>query len=199
MHSSRHGIKFRLMSELQRPPIDTPGQPSTDAAIFGSKPEERAGFPVVAWGVAALIVLVVVGALVFAGRKKPAPAPSTLQPADAYATSLQLSQFKMSEAPNLSGGKLTYLDGHVQNTGSSTVTAVTVQVVFQNDEALAPQIDTVPLTLIYMKDPYIDTQAVSANPLKPGDDREFRVTFETVPDNWNTQMPEVRVIHAELR
>jgi hypothetical protein len=187
------------MSELQRPPLDTPGKPSTDAAIFGSKPEESAGFPVAAWGVAALIVIVVVGALVFAGRKKPAPAPSTLQAADAYATSLPLSQFKMSEAPNLSGGKLTYLDGHVQNTGSSTVTAVTVQVVFQNDEALSPQIDTVPLTLIYMKDPYIDTQSVSANPLKPGDDREFRLTFETVPDNWNTQMPEVRVIHAELK
>src|SRR5450631_3358831 len=185
------------MSDLQRPPLDTPGKPSPDAAIFGSKPEERTGFPVAVWGVAALIVVVVVGSLVFAGRKKPAPAPNTLQPADAYAASLPLSQFKMSEAPNLSGGKLTYLDGHVQNTGSRTVTAVTVQVVFQNDLALAPQIDTVPLTLIYRKDPYIDTQAVGANPLKSGDDREFRLTFETVPDNWNTQMPEVRVIHTE--
>ena len=56
-----------------------------------------------------------------------------------------------------------------------------------------------PLTLIRTKDPYIDTQPVSANPLKPGDDREFRLTFETIPDNWNTQMPEVRVIHTDLR
>jgi hypothetical protein len=74
-----------------------------------------------------------------------------------------------------------------------------VQVVFQNDEALAPQIDTVPLTLIRMKDPYVDTQPVDANPLKPGDEREFRLTFETVPDNWNQQMPEVRVIQTELK
>jgi hypothetical protein len=35
--------------------------------------------------------------------------------------------------------------------------------------------------------------------LKPGDDREFRLAFETVPDNWNQQMPEVRIIHTELR
>ena len=123
----------------------------------------------------------------------------TLQPADAYSSSLPLSGFAMSEAANLSGGKLTYLDGHVQNTGGRTVTGATVQVVFQNDEGLAPQIDTVPLTLIRMKEPYIDTEPIGADPLKPGDDREFRLTFETVPDNWNTQMPEVRLIHTDLR
>jgi hypothetical protein len=154
---------------------------------------------VAAWGVAALVVLVVAGALVFAGRKKPAPPPSTLQPADAYAASLPLSQLAMSESTSLSGGKLTYLDGHVGNPGNRTVAGVTVQVVFQNDEQLAPQIETLPLTLIRMKDPYIDTEPVGANPIKPGDDREFRLTFESIPDNWNTQMPEVRVIQTDLR
>jgi len=144
-------------------------------------------------------VVVLVGALVYFGRKKPEAAPNTLQPADAYAASLPLSQFAMSESENLTGGKLTYLDGHIGNTGDRTVTAVTVQVVFRNDEDLAPQIDTLPLTLIRVKEPYIDIEPVSAAPLKPGDDREFRLTFETVPENWNLQMPEVRVIHAGLR
>jgi hypothetical protein len=55
------------------------------------------------------------------------------------------------------------------------------------------------LTLIRTRDPYIDTESVNAAPLKPGDDREFRLTFETVPENWNTQMPFVRVIHTDLR
>jgi hypothetical protein len=105
----------------------------------------------------------------------------------------------MSESENLTGGKQTYLDGHIVNTGGRTVTAVMVQVVFRNDEDLAPRIDTLPLTLIRMKEPYIDTAPVSAAPLKPGDDREFRLTFETVPENWNQQMPEVRVIRAGLR
>jgi hypothetical protein len=164
-----------------------------------SETKESGGLPVAAWGVAALIVMVVVGALVIAGRKKPTPPPSSLLPADAYAASLPLSQFAMSESANLSGGKMTYLDGHVQNTGDRTVTGVTVQVVFQNDEALAPAIDTVPLTLIRMKEPYIDIEPVSAAPLKPGDYREFRLTFEAVPDNWNSQMPEVRVIQTQLK
>jgi len=50
-----------------------------------------------------------------------------------------------------------------------------------------------------MKEPYIDTEPMAADPLKPGDEREFRLTFETVPDNWNSQMPEVRVVGTELR
>ena len=195
------------MSEQDGSPIDeqsgtgrdAPGGASAEAPIFAEELEERGGFPLAAWGVAALIVVVLIGALVFLGRKKPEAAPSTLQPADAYAANLPLSQFAMSESANLSGGKQTYLDGHIGNSGDRTVTAVTVQVVFRNDEDLAPQIDTVPLTLIRMKEPYIDTEPVSAAPIKPGDDREFRLTFETVPENWNLQMPEVRVIHTGLR
>ncbi|HEV2620353.1 MAG TPA: DUF2393 family protein [Acidobacteriaceae bacterium] len=168
---------------------------------FGSRvePAGRAGIPLAAWAAAALIVVVAAAVFFFAGRKAAAPAPSTLQPADAYAASLPLSQMAMSESESLSGGKLTYLDGHVTNTGSRTVTGATVQVVFANGEDLAPQVDTVPLTLIRMKQPYIDVEPMSAEPLKPGDSRDFRLTFETVPDNWNTQMPEVRVIRTELR
>jgi hypothetical protein len=190
------------MSDPQQSSLNQPGTKQsapTEPAIFGSQPDQRPTYPVAAWGAAALIVIVLVGAIVYIGRKKPAPAPNTLQTPDAYATSLPLSQFAMSESTNLSGGKLTYLDGHVTNTGSRTVTGITVQVVFQNDEAMPPQIDTVPLTFIRMKEPYIDTEPVSAAPLKPGDDREFRLTFETVPENWNTQMPEVRVIQTDLK
>jgi hypothetical protein len=192
------------MSEQEKPGHDdgrrdVASKSTADTLTFGAPHESRGGFPVAAWGVAALIVIVAVGAILYAGRKKPTPAINTLQPADAYAASLPLSQFAMSEAENLSGGKLTYLDGHVQNTGNRTVSGITVQVVFQNDLALTPQIDTVPLTLIRMKEPYIDTEPVGAAPLKPGDDREFRLTFESVPDNWNTQMPEVRIIGTEFQ
>jgi hypothetical protein len=191
------------MSDQQQPSLNQPGSTKQNAAaepaIFGSQPDERPSYPMAAWGVAALIAIVLVGGLVYIGHKQPAAAPSTLQPADAYAVSLPLSQFAMSESTNLTGGKLTYLDGHLANTGNRTVTEITVQVVFQNDEAMPPQIDTVPVTLIRMKEPYIDTEPVSSRPLKPGDDREFRLTFETVPENWNDQMPEVRVIQTDLK
>lgn len=201
------GIESRPMGEQENPRTgeqegtgrSASHSPTDGAPIFGTEPVQRSGLPMTVWGVAALIVVVLAGALLFLGRKKTVAAPSTLQPADAYATSLPLTQFSMSESENLSGGKQTYLDGHIDNTGGRTVDAVTVQVVFRNDEQLAPQIDTLPLMLVRMKEPYIDTEPVGANPLKPGDSREFRLTFDTMPENWNQEMPEVRVVHAGLR
>jgi hypothetical protein len=167
--------------------------------MFGAPREEKGGVPPAVWGAAALVVLVVLAVLALLGRNKSPAAPKTLQAQDAYAAHLPLSQLAMSESESLSGGKLTYLDGHVQNTCDKTVNGATVQVVFANEEQMPPTVETVPLTLIRMKHPYIDTQPVSAAPIKPGEDREFRLTFEAVPENWNQQMPEVRVIQTDLR
>lgn len=167
--------------------------------MFTPPSEQKGGVPAAVWGVAAAVVLIVIAVLAFMGRHKGPIAPKTLQAADAYAAHLPLSQLAMSESENLSGGKLTYLDGHLQNSGDKTVTGITVQVVFANDEQMPPTVDTVPLMLIRMKEPYIDTQAIATAPIKPGENREFRLTFEAVPDNWNQQMPEVRVIHTDLR
>jgi hypothetical protein len=74
-----------------------------------------------------------------------------------------------------------------------------VQAIFRNDEAMPPQIDTLPLSLIRTREPYIDTQSVRADPLKPGDERDFRLIFESIPANWNSQMPEVRIIQVETK
>lgn len=178
---------------------DPQQSPQVPDSMFTPPNEQKGGVPAAVWGVAAAVVLVVIAVLAFMGRHKGPTAPKTLQAADAYAAHLPLSQLAMSESENLSGGKLTYLDGHVQNTGDKTVAGVTVQVVFANDEQMPPTVDTVPLMLIRMKEPYIDTQAIAAAPIRPGENREFRLTFEAVPDNWNQQMPEVRVIHTDLR
>jgi hypothetical protein len=151
------------------------------------------------WIIAGLVVLAVVGGLVFAGRKKAEVPPNTVLPLAAYAANLPLSQLAMSESTSLSGGKSTFVDGHIRNTGSQTVTGVTVQVIFHNDEAMPPQLETVPLALIRTREPYVDTQMVSAAPLKPGDEREFRLIFESIPTNWNYQMPEVHVVRVDTK
>ena len=133
------------MSELESPHLDERRSPSqdailspsaaSDAPIFASKPE-RGSLPAAVWGIAGLVVVLLVALLVFAGRKQPAATPNTLQPADAYAASLPLSQLAMSESTNLSGGKLTYLDGHVRNAGDHTVTAATLQVLRDGNKVL---------------------------------------------------------------
>jgi hypothetical protein len=167
-------------------------------AIFASKPPEGGGIPIMAWGVAGLAVLVVIIVLVLAGRHKPTT-PTTIQPLAPYAANLPLSQLAMSESTSLSGGKSTFIDGHINNTGNQTVTGITVQVLFRNNEAMPPQMETMPLSLIRTREPYVDTQPVSSAPLKPDDERDFRLIFESLPPNWNTEMPEIRIIQVDTK
>jgi hypothetical protein len=180
-------------------PADTSRPSVPEPAMFANKPSEDGGVPVMAWVIAGVVVLAVVVSLIFASRHKAATPGNTIQPLAAYAANLPMSQFAMSESTSLSGFKSTFVDGHIHNAGSQTVTSITVQVLFRNDENLAPQIETLPLTLIRTREPYIDTQSVSAAPLKPGDDRDFRLIFESIPGNWNFQMPEVRIIQVQTK
>ncbi|WP_353064046.1 DUF2393 family protein [Tunturibacter psychrotolerans] len=155
--------------------------------------------PIAPWGVAGLVVLAVILGLVFATRHKSQAPPNTIQPLAAYAAELPLSQLAMSESTSLSGGKSTFIDGHIQNSGPQTVSGVTVQVIFRNDEAMPPQVETLPLSVIRVREPYVDIQPISASPLKPGDERDFRLIFESIPGNWNTQMPEIHIISVDTK
>jgi hypothetical protein len=190
------------MSDLQQTG-DTPGSMAHgtgEPGMFGMRPHSANGVPVTAWIAAAAVVLIVVLGLIFAGRRKGAAAPADkVQPLAAYAANLPLSQLAMSESTSIAGGKSTFVDGHLKNTGNKTVTGITVQVLFGDAEGSAPQINTLPLTLIRTRQPYIDTQSVSSSPLKPGDEREFRLIFESIPQNWNMEMPEVRVVGVDTK
>ena len=197
------------MSELRRsgepfsgnpPETADPAAPSDQnippaPSIFASKPSEGLGVPLIAWGVAGLVILVAIAGLLFATRGKPT-LPKTIQPLAAYAASLPMSQFAMSESTSLSGGKSTFIDGRIKNTGTQTVTGITVQVLFRNDEGMPPQVETMPLSLIRTRQPYIDTEQVRAAPLKSGAEQDFRLIFESIPQNWNSQMPEIHVIQV---
>jgi hypothetical protein len=104
----------------------------------------------------------------------------------------------MSTASNFAGSQLTYVDGRIRNIGARTLMGATVQVIFSNDMNYPPQVETTPLVFIRTHDPYVDTEPVSAAPLKPGDEQEFRLIFERIATDWNGQYPEVRVVKAQF-
>jgi hypothetical protein len=136
--------------------------------------------------------------LVLLGRRgATGPAPNTVLPAAAYAPNLVLSDLQMSESSSMSGGKQTYIEGHIVNHGPATVTGITVQVVFANDVRMPPQVETGPLNMIYMRDPYVDTRPVSASPLGPGAQGDFRLIFDDINENWNQQLPKVNITHVD--
>jgi Protein of unknown function (DUF2393) len=170
--------------------------PTPDQNLFAARPPERTPVSPLPWIVAGAVVLIVIAGLLILGHRKPASPLNVQLPPDPYASSLTIGGIEMSESTSLSGGKSTYIDGHIHNNGPRTVTAVIVQAIFANDEALPPQIETLPLTLIRTHQPYVDTQPISDAPIAPGDDREFRLIFETIGSNWNTQPPQLRAVHV---
>lgn len=151
--------------------------------------------------IAAAVVLAVVVVLVaFLGRGKGnQQALPTNTPLDPYASSLPISNLAMSESSNLAGGKVTYLDGHIINKGARTVTGITAQILFRNVAHEVAQNETQSLKIIRTRDPYIDIEPVSSAPLKPGDERDFRLIFDSVSPDWDGAYPEIRIIHIDAK
>ena len=150
---------------------------------------------------AAAVVLVVAAALMLIlPHGRPAVSVTPISTAlDGYAASLPITGLVMSESSNLAGGKVTYVDGHIANTGGRTVTGVTVQVLFRSYTHEVAQNETQPLKLIRTRDPYVDLESVSAAPLKPGDAHDFRLIFDAVSPDWDGAYPQIRVIHVEAQ
>jgi hypothetical protein len=159
--------------------------------------ETRNWLPLV---LAAAIVLLIAAALILGlehgnARSKPTASPISA-PQDPYAGSLSLTRLAMSESSNLAGDKITYVDGHIANLGARTVTGVTVQVLFRNIAHEVTQNETLPLMLIHMREPYIDVEPVSAAPLAPGGDKEFRLIIDGVTPDWDGAYPEIRILRV---
>ena len=178
------------MSESANAPRPTSGE------LFAPVPPPTRHLPLAAWVVAGLVVLALLVGLAVAGRRHPPATPNSALPLDPYAASLPITSVVMSESTSLSGGKSTFIDGHIHNSGNKTVTAATIQVFFRNDEGMPPSIEILPISVIRTREPYVDTQPISAAPLKPGDDRDFRLIFESIPGNWNVQLPEIHVVRV---
>ena len=184
------------MAETPSAPV-TP-QTNSDGLSATSAAPRRNWLPLVA---ATLTVLIVGGLFLLTfspGKPKTTMAPITAVP-DAYAPNLPITNLAMSEAGNLAGGKVTYIDGHIANQGDRTVTSITVQVLFRNPVHEVVQNESQPLKLIRMRQPYIDVGPLSAAPIKPHDQRDFRLIFDTVSADWDGAYPELRIVHVDAK
>lgn len=159
---------------------------------------ERNWLPVAVSAAVILIVVVVAVVIMQHGKGPSGVTPISATP-DAYAANLPISHLVMSESANLSGGKVTYLDGHIANQGGSTVTSVTVQVLFRDPAHEVTQNETQQLKLIRTREPYVDIEPISSAPLKPSGEGDFRLIFDTVSPNWDGTYPELRVIHVQTK
>ena len=147
-----------------------------------------------------LIAGVVTAAFLVHGRQRPAEIvnQSNATP-DPYAASLSITNITMSESSNLAGGKVTYIDGHIANTGQRTVTDVQIRILFRNSANEVAQNQIMPLTVIRMREPYIDTAPMAAIPLKAGAQQDFRLIFDSIAPDWAGSLPEIGIIHVHAQ
>jgi hypothetical protein len=154
------------------------------------------------WIIAAAVIILGLGILVVVGgpaKTQSSSAGTGMAAADPYAAQLPIANLQMSEATSFSGAKVTYIDGQITNRGDRTLSAITVQVGFHSDVGQFAQRLALPLNFIRTRQPYIDTEPVSAAPIEPGQSRDFRLIFDTVPPDWNLQYPEIRVISVRSK
>jgi hypothetical protein len=151
--------------------------------------------------IAAVVVIAVLAmvVIVLERHKGTASVAPVSAAADAYAGSLPITGVAMSESGNLAGGKVTYLDGHIANNGNRTVTGITVQVLFRDVAQEVAQNESQQMKFIRTRDPYVDLEPVSAAPLKPRDERDFRLIFDAVTADWDGAYPQIRILRVQAK
>jgi hypothetical protein len=136
--------------------------------------EQRSQFPI-AFAAGAVVVLLLLGGLILlsrgshpngAGAAARLPFGPTEQ---AYAEHIHFKDIQMAKANNFLNQEFTYIAGTLWNDGARTIRAV--DVTLENESLVGP------------KDP----------PLPGGQRRDFQITLEHVPVEWNQQYPSIRV------
>ena len=154
--------------------------------------------PMIIAAAAVIVIAVVVIIAMERGQNKATVTPISAA-LDPYAANLAITDVKMSESSNLAGGKVTYIDGHITNNGSKTVSGVYVQVLFRNVANEVAQNETQPLKWVRTRDPYVDLEAAASAPMKAGESRDFRMIFDTVTPGWNGAYPEIRIVRVDAK
>jgi hypothetical protein len=72
-------------------------------------------------------------------------------------------------------------------------------VLFRTFAREVAQNETQPLMIIRTRDPYIDVEPVSAAPLAPGAQADFRLIFDAVNPDWDGAYPEIRVLRVQTK
>jgi hypothetical protein len=144
----------------------------------------------------AIAVVVAIVAVLFVVSRTEQKQPANPHP---YSANVKFSDLKMSAAENFVGATVSYVDGAVINSGNQTVTHVVVEVTFKDSLGQLAQRDTIPLRVLQTSGPYPDAVDLNVSPLAPGQSKPFRLTFESISEQWNHEYPELKVIDVNVK
>ncbi|MGO8731428.1 MAG: hypothetical protein ACLQVM_01390 [Terriglobia bacterium] len=104
----------------------------------------------------------------------------------AYFPQLEFTDAHMSAAENFLGASVTYLDAQVTNKGTKTVGRLDLDLTF---------VDTLNQVVLRERAHPVTPRTP---PLKPGESRAFRVTFEHMPVEWNQAAPTMTPVYVQF-
>lgn len=208
MVDSRFGIISAALQASYNRPMNDPGSgpaqtptPHREPVLFttedpsvnrSAEGQDRNWVP---WIVALVVICFGLGIVYWLGR----PAANSSSSIDPYSKNVVLGHVQVSQASNFAGDQLTYVDGTIANRGNRTLTSMTLQASFPSETGNAPQILQAPVSLIRSRDPYVDTQPISAAPLAAGQTKDFRLVFDNVSPMWNQTPPALRIVEITTR
>lgn len=157
-----------------------------------SEPAESSLRPILI-GIALVAVVVGVLTLILRSEQKKPAAPSP------YAANLKFSDLKASAAQNFAGATVSYLDGTITNAGNQTVIHAMVQVTFRDDMGQTAQREELPIRVLRTGGPYDEAVDLNLSPLLPGQSKPFRLTFESISNQWNHAYPDMLVTEVNTK
>ena len=113
----------------------------------------------------------------------PASAPPLTPEAKAYVRNLQLTDVTMKATESYVKQMVTEIEGKITNSGDRVVKQAEVFCIFYNS---------------YGEMILRERVAIVKTPLKPGESRDFRLPFDTIPSTWNNQMPQLVIARIEF-
>ena len=168
--------------------------PQEEEPVFKNQQDRESNVAWPAIGIGFVFLAVAVGVFILVSQKPQSRATGV---PSAYAAHIQLQDVKLSQAENFVGGTVTYIEGQMVNTGDKTANGATVEAIFQNSMGEIVQQDELPLQVLDRGGPYAQAVDLRLAPLKPQQQREFRLTLSHVSSDWNQQIPKLTVMNVE--
>ncbi len=149
--------------------------PSAERRASGAFPTSIVVTLIVA---AALVVAVL---LLLRGGPKAPPPPVLTQEARAYVRAgyLNLTDVNMSAKENFAQQTLVEITGKITNTGNRALKQIDLNCVFRD-----------PSGRVVLRD-RVSIVKERLGGIKPGETKDFRLPFDTIPESWNRVLPEL--------
>jgi hypothetical protein len=153
--------------------------------------EEKSRLPA-AFAAGAGVVLLLAGGLLLVTRSMQSRRPAGAAvlpfgaPEQAYAAHIHFGGIQMARATNMLNQEFTYVTGTVSNDGAQTVRGLEVTLEFH---------DPFKQVILREKQQLI---GLTTPPLEGGQRRNFQITLEYVPAEWDQQYPSISVTGLNL-